>query len=105
MDFCLDKYFEEPENEVPEKGPGLEYLDIYAADLARIPRLSAAEIDDFFARYKRRCDEAIRNRVIEAHLWLVPPIAKAQARKYNAIHSYIGADRMEDLIQEGNFRS
>jgi hypothetical protein len=59
-----------------------DYLPRYLANIERIPRMSAAEEFDLLARWRNFKDMKARQRVIEANLCLVPPIAKRQAHKF-----------------------
>lgn len=59
-----------------------DYLPGYLASIKRIPKMSAAEETDLLARWHNFKDEKARERVIEATLHMVPPIAFKQAGKF-----------------------
>jgi DNA-binding CsgD family transcriptional regulator len=79
----IEQYFDHPEDFEPrEAGASEEFGQLYFARIQRIPLLTQAEAQDLLERWDRFKDEKARERIINSHLRLVPPIARSTARKF-----------------------
>ena len=65
-------------------------------EMKAIPRLTAEEEIELLARWHKYRDKKARKRVIEGSLYLVPPIANSQARKFNI------DNQLPELVLDGN---
>jgi hypothetical protein len=75
------------------------YRNYIARAKAKYPPLEPREDLALARRWRDHKDELARNRLVEAHLWIVPPVARKAAWKYYPPYD---GEALKELIAAGN---
>jgi DNA-directed RNA polymerase specialized sigma24 family protein len=76
-----------------------DFFSIYMANLKSIPPMSSDEERELLTRWELFQDEKARERIITAHMPLVPPIARSTCRRFQ----FNVWQNLPELVAEGNF--